>query len=434
MTQGGGLLQLVAQGKQDVFLTGNPQVTWFKMVYRRYTNFSIESQIIPFDNQPDFGRRISVQIPRKGDLLGQLLLEIQLPAIKQSGTNNFLSYVNSVGHALIQEISIEIGEQEIDKQTGEWLEIWSSYTVPEDKRQAFQNMIGKVSGGSSGNTFSRMTENFGPFYLYVPLRFWFCKNPGLFLPLLALQYHPVRINITLRPLNEMFVLDARPAVPCDITAQAASITSMVMYGDYVHLDIEERRRFVSNAHEYLIEQVQYTPSISIDATASTVQVPMEFNHPIRELFWVVQRTKATDVHQWFNYTNLSIDESSTGGLTNLITTALLKLEGFDRFDKRNADYFRLVQPFQYHSVVPFYDFIYSYSFSFRPEEVQPSGSMNASRIDSLTLQLEMNNAIPITVNGTTTANGRGACNIRIYALNHNVLRIVDGFGGLLFRV
>jgi hypothetical protein len=212
---------------------------------------------------------------------------------------------------------------------------------------------------------------------------------------------------------------------------------MVLYGDYIHLDIEERRRFVANAHEYLIEQVQYTPSISVDATASTVQIPMEFNHPIRELFWVVQRTKATDVHQWFNYTSLSIDESSTTGrVQNLITSALLKLDGFDRFDKRNADYFRLVQPFQYHTVVPFDDFIYSYSFSFRPEEVQPSGSMNASRIDALTLQLEMNNAISIknTATNTTTANARGACNVRIYALNHNVLRVVDGFGGLLFRV
>jgi hypothetical protein len=427
MTQGGGLLQLVAQGKQDVFLTGNPQTTWFKMVYRRYTNFSIESQIIPFDNQADFGRKISCLLPRKGDLLGPLLLEITLPALRKAdGTP--LSYTNATGHALIKEISLEIGEQEIDKQTGEWMEMWSNYTITEDKRQGWNNMIGKTTGASQGNAPSNNVGLYGPLTLYIPLRFWFCKNPGLYLPLLALQYHPVRLNITLRSLQEMFVVDTPTVVPCDTSAVAANITSCNMYGDYIHLDVEERRRFVSNAHEYLIEQIQYTNSISIDSTASFVQVPVEFNHPIREMYWVVQRDAAVNAHQWFNYTNLSIGEQSTGAgnsYQNLINTALIKIDGYDRFDIRNAEYFRLVQPYQCHTCIPIDDYIYSYSFCFRPEDVQPNGSMNASRIDNITLQLEMNNTV-------TPARGRSA--VRVYALNHNVLRIVDGFGGLLFRV
>lgn len=427
MTQGGGLLQLIAQGKQDVFLTGNPQVTWFKMVFRRYTNFSIEQQMIPFDNQADFGRRITVLLPRKGDLLGALWLEVQLPALTDASTGRPLSYTNAVGHALIQEVSIEIGEQEIDKQTGEWMELWSNLTVTEDKRQGWNNMIGKTTGVSQGNSPASSVNQYGPLYLYIPLRFWFCKNPGLYLPLLALQYHPIRINITLRPLNQMFVVDNPTATPCDVTANAASITSMVMYGDYVHLDIEERRRFVANAHEYLIEQVQYTPSIPIDSRATTVQASMEFNHPIKELFWVVQRDAAVNAHQWFNYTNLSIGEysSAQNSYQNLISSALLRLEGYDRFDQRLADYFRLVQPYQYHTVIPIDDFIYMYSFSFRPEDVQPSGSMNASRVDNLTLQLNMNALV---------SPARGTGNVRIYALNHNVLRVIDGYGGLLFRV
>ncbi len=397
------------------------------MVYRRYTNFSIESQIIPFDNQADFGRRITVTLPRKGDLLGPLWLEIQLPALRDSVTGAPLSYTNSVAHALIQEVSLEIGEQEIDKQTGEWMELWSNYTVGEDKKQAWNNMIGKVAGGSQGNAPSTTLNLFGPFSLYVPLRFWFCKNPGLYLPLLALQYHPIRVNIKLRPLNEMFVVDVPGTNPCDITAASASITSMNLYGDFVHLDVEERRRFVSNAHDYLIEQVQYTNSLPIDSSSITVQLPMEFNHPIRELFWFIQRDAAVNAHQWFNYSNLAISESTTSvtGLQNPITSALIKLEGMDRFDERTADYFRLVQPYQYHTVVPLDDFVYSYSFCFRPEDTQPSGSMNASRIDTLTLQLTMNNMV---------SPARGKSNARIYALNHNVLRIVDGFGGLLFRI
>jgi hypothetical protein len=428
MTQGGGLLQLVATGKQDVFLTGNPQVTWFKMVYRRYTNFSIEQQIINFDNQADFGRRITCTLPRKGDLLGPLWLEVTLPAIRDSVTGEPLSYTNAVGHALIQEISLEIGEQEIDKQTGEWMEMWSNYTITEDKRQGWNNMIGKTTGTSQGNAPSTSVNQYGPLTLLIPLRFWFCKNPGQFLPLLALQYHPIRINITLRPLQQMFVIDNPTGIiPCDTSALSASIQSFNMYGDYVHLDVEERRRFVSNAHEYLIEQVQYTNSIAIDANATTVQVPMEFNHPLRELYWVVQRNTAINAHQWFNYTNLANGESSTTGnnYQNLITSALIKLDGFDRFDQRTADYFRLIQPYQYHTVIPIDDFVYSYSFAFKPEDMQPSGSMNASRIDNLVLQLTMNN---------TVSPARGSANVRVYTLNHNVLRVVDGFGGLLFRI
>jgi hypothetical protein len=205
---------------------------------------------------------------------------------------------------------------------------------------------------------------------------------------------------------------------------------MNLYGDFVHLDVQERRRFVANSHEYLIEQVQYTV-YPIDSTATTVQVPMEFNHPIRELYWVIQRQMSVNAHQWFNYTNISIGES--GNASNLINTALLRIEGFDRFDTRKADYFRLVQPYQYHTTIPINDFVYSYSFCFRPEDCQPSGSMNASRIDNMTLQLEMANT---TQTATSVYRGpaRGAANVRVYALNHNVLRIVDGFGGLLFRI
>jgi hypothetical protein len=201
---------------------------------------------------------------------------------------------------------------------------------------------------------------------------------------------------------------------------------MTLYGDYVHLDVEERRRFVANSHEYLIEQVQYTQSQSIDAKATTVQLPMEFNHPIRELFWIVHRDASVNANQWFNYTNLAIGETSTQiGFQNLITTAILRLDGYDRFDIRNADYFRLVQPYQFHTVIPVDDYIYSYSFCYRPEDAQPSGSMNASRIDTIMLQLEMN---------TTVSPARGPANARIYAINHNVLRVTDGFGGILFRV
>jgi hypothetical protein len=416
MTGGGGLLQLVARGKQDVFLTGNPQITWFKMVYRRYTNFAIESMPMYFDGTPDFGKRITCLIPRRGDLLGQVILEVTLPQIKLATNQTIASYVNAIGHALIQEISIEIGEQEIDKQTGEWMEIWSNLTTTEETRFGFYDMIGKVDGYVPPTLY-------GPLKLYIPLRFWFCKNPGLHLPLLALQYHPVRINLTLRPLQQLFYSDELVANCDTTTVNPVSITDMQLWGDYVHLDVDERRRFVANSHEYLIEQIQYSPSIGLNASISSYPVRVEFNNPIREFIFVIQKNVMQSYHEWFNYSSLAISEN--GQRTDLLTSAVLQLDGQDRFEERNAGYFRLVQPWQRHTCIPNEDYLYVYSFALRPEDLQPTGSMNASRIDNIIWQLTLNQA---------TNPLRGNCSARVYATNHNVLRVVDGFGGLLFTI
>jgi hypothetical protein len=416
MTGNGGLLQLVALGKQDVFLTGNPQVSWFKFVYRRYTNFAIEAIEMYSDNKPDFGKKVSWLVPRSGDLLGPCILEIELPALYLSSDNSPVSYVNSVGHALIQEISLIIGEQEIDRQTGEFMEIWSNLTTTESQKFGFWDMIGKVDGYSQPTLY-------GPLKLYVPLQFFFNRNPGLYLPLLALQYHPVRINITFRPLQEMFWSPQFAQGCTDVTVKQASITDCTLWGDYVYLDVEERRRFVSVAHEYLIEQVQFTSYISLPAATSQMPVPIEFNHPVRELFWVLQTQTARYNHEWFNFSSLSISE--TGVRTDLLSNAVLQLDGFDRFQVRDAPYFRLVQPWQRHTTIPNDDYIYVYSFAIRPEELQPNGSFNASRIDSIVLQIQTNQ---------TTTPARPNCTIRVYAHNHNVLRVVDGFGGVLFTI
>jgi hypothetical protein len=412
----GGLLQLVATGKQDVFLTGNPQMTWFKMVYRRYTNFAIESQPMYFDGTPDFGKRITCLVPRRGDLLSQVVLEVTLPALQlMDGTP--VSYVNSVGHALIQEITLEIGEQEIDRQSGEWMEIWSNFTTTKDKQTAFNNMIGKVDGYSPPTLF-------GPLKLYIPLRFWFCRNPGLALPLIALQYHPIRINLTIRPLNQLFFSQALTTPLCPtLQVKPASITDLMLWGDYTYLDVEERRRFVSATHEYLIEQIQYTSPIPIAPGATSGSLRFEFNHPIRELFWYVQRDDMARYHEYFNYSSLGTFEIGTR--VDILQDAVLQLDGFDRFQVRDAGYFRLLQPWQYHTVVPEENFLYSYSFALRPEDAQPSGSMNASRMDSMVLQINLN---PVLVNAI------GTLHTRIYGTNHNVLRIADGFGGVLFTI
>lgn len=416
MTGGGGLLQLVAQGKQDVFITGNPQITWFKMVYRRYTNFSIESQSMYFDGDPDFGKRLSCLVPRRGDLLGPVILEVTLPQLYNTD-GSLASYCNSIGHALIEEISVEIGEQEIDKQTGEWMEIWSSLTTTTNQKNGFYDMVGKVDAYT--------TPSFGGMKLYIPLRFWFNRNPGVYLPLIALQYHPVRINVKIRPLQQLFYGTQLIANCTTTQVQNAKITDMRLWGDYVFLDVEERRRFVSSTHEYLIEQIQYTPKISIPSGNTSAIVPIEFNHPCKEFIWVIQRDIMAQYHEWFNFSSLATHE--VGIRVDLLSTASIQLDGQERFDARDAGYFRLVQPWQYHTNIPNDEFIYLYSFSLRPEDQQPSGSLNASRIDNIT----MNAGITPDAN-LSPARGNGT--IRVYAVNHNVLRVVNGFGGVLFTV
>ncbi len=431
MPSGGGLLQLVAQGRQDVYLTGNPQVSFFKLVYRRHTNFAIESMPIYFDGDANFGQRATCIIPRRGDLLGPVFLQIQLPAVTNQTTGEPIPYVNSVGHSLIQEITLEIGEQEIDRQTGEWMEIWTQLSTPAGQTDALNNLIGRVDGYIP-------PDYYGPFTLNVPLQFFFCKNPGSYLPLLALQYHQIRITIKTRTLQELFY-DPQLTTQenCDIHVTAAVPLKMMMYGDYVFLDVEERRKFVSVEHEYLIDQVQYTPLVSIPAGVSQFGVRMEFNHPIKELFWYVQRDIMRSRHEYFNFSSLSVLDAITSGLLrgDNMESAVLQLDGQDRFEERGATYFRLIQPFQRHTRTPVDQFIYCYSFALRPEEAQPSGTLNASRIDSMVLQLRLNNNILGTpdANCDGTAAKRGLSTTRVYGLNYNVLRIVDGFGGLLFK-
>ena len=348
------------------------------------------------------------------------MLEISLPMVVVGDPDT--SWVNGIGHALIEEVTIEIGEKEIDKQTGEWLHVWSSLTTSNSKQTAYYNMVGR-------QTAYTQDAQPGPIKLYIPLRFWFCNNIGMALPLIALQTHPVRLTVKFRDLQQLFYRNSLQS-NCTQTIDQVNITDVTLYGDYIYLDIEERRKFASVKHEYLIEQVQYSPLNSIPANASVANIPLNFNHPIKELIWLVQQTRMSETNEIFNYSSLQLNEA--GRPYDLILDAVIKFDGFDRFKKRDISYFRLVQPYQYHTAVPD-DFIYLYSFSINPEDSQPSGSFNASRLDSLVLTFTMNNTLnntnssmfiaPIVQKDSTCV---------VYAVNYNVLRIVAGMGACLF--
>jgi hypothetical protein len=416
------LLQLVARGRQDAYLTSNPQFTFFKHVYRRYTPFAMESIPIDFDGDTDFGRRITVVIPRYAELLTSLVVEVDLPPLPQPDpANPTIYWVNDTGAALITNVSIEIGEKEIDKHTGEWLNIWGELTVPKNKRDGYDEMMGHW------NVYPPSAiDATQPLQLIIPLRFWFCNTIGAALPLVALQAHPVRIIMHLRPFQEMWwsaALPAPPGQPCP-SINPVSITRFQMFGDYIYLDTEERRRFAAAEHEYLIDQLQISPIQSVPVGVGKINMPLYFNHCCKEFVWVVQETRMAAAREWFNYSSaLQNNGGEPGVITqDLMATALLRLDGNDRFYIRNAPYFRLTQPYQHHTNIPTAPvYIYLYSFSMNPEEEQPSGSLNCSKIDDINMA--------IAFNAAEVSQDRS---VQIYATNYNVLRIIGGLGGLAF--
>jgi hypothetical protein len=279
--------------------------------------------------------------------------------------------------------------------------IWNELSLPYGKRDGYNKMIGYDLALDSAAT-----------TMYIPLEFWFCRNPGLALPLIALQYHEVKVNLEFRPLSEL----NREATTV-ITSKSLGATSL--WVDYIFLDTDERRRFAQLSHEYLIEQLQFTGEESIPSAAVNSSIKMNFNHPVKELVWIVQQdsfVNASGSNQWFNYTNSGVIGDAAA--TNLVSTAKIQLNGHDRFAQRTGDYFNLVQPYQHHENVPTSVGINVYSFALKPEEHQPSGTLNFSRIDSAVLKL-----------GLT---GGTASKCRIYAVNYNVLRVMSGMGGLAY--
>jgi hypothetical protein len=302
---GGGLMQLVAYGAQDIYLTGNPQITFFKVVYRRHTNFSMEAIEQTFNGTADFGKKVTCTISRNGDLIHRVYLQVTLPSVDNGGVSSaFFRWVNYIGLFIIKAVEVEIGGQRIDKQYGDWLNIWNELTQEAGHQAGYDNMVGNtINLTGTGLQGTEATT------LYVPLQFWFCRNPGLSLPLIALQYHEVKINLDFRPKNECYVSTGQSSGGCGGNSGTLdvfcvpSLEAASLYVDYIYLDTDERRRFAQVSHEYLIEQLQFTGD---ESTVNTnVKVKLNFNHPCKELIWVVQRDDVVKLgyNQWNNYTD-----------------------------------------------------------------------------------------------------------------------------------
>ena len=409
----GGLMQLVAYGAQDVYLTGNPEVTFFQAKYKRHTNFAMENIEQTVNGTPANSGRVSVTVARNGDLVGDMYLELVSAAADSKAAC-------WVAERAINNVELSIGGQRVDKHYQKWWRMYSELYLDESKKATW----GKMTTAGATNT------------VYLPLIFFFNRNPGLYLPLIALQYHEVRIDIDLAS---------------DFSTYLDTQTFKV-WANYVYLDTEERRRFAQKGHEYLIEQVQHTGTDTV-TSAGTKQVRLSYNHPVKELVWCFSNV-ATNKNTLWNFTSASNDDDivlqsnplDTADLSNCfvpisavgtplyatgvsteqyteeavgpLDTFKLILNGQDRFKEQKGKYFNQVQPFNHHSGNPAPG-IYSYSFALKPEEHQPTGTCNFSRIDNAQVQVVQKAS-------------NGAVNMHMFATNYNVLRIQSGMGGLAF--
>jgi len=550
-------MQLVAYGAQDVYLTGNPQITLFKVVYRRHTNFSCETIELPIETAKPSGR-VSVQVLRNADLASKSHLRLTTPDLTPSNANfnGKVAWVRRLGHAAVKTVEVQIGGSLIDKHWGVWLDIWYELTHQDNQSRGYDKLVGDVP-----ELTTLESSVAGGYVLMVPLQFWFCRNYGLALPLIALQYHEVRVNIEFERVENLVVYTRGTGSESTPKFNGLSFGSSGILVDYIYLDSEERRRFAQVGHEYLIEQIQLNDN-NLQANSTNQQFTLNFNHPCKELIWAHRcgAFNGANGKLFLGYTNVDaeweasvVDEcarvvaqnmlSNTGagsesvtptdtlwtvgntefsiafdaeeltsidanaapvllgsnnfniaskisaasatvtanggdvtgvvvtsvthtltlddvscpisssvantlngdsdfvnvvqlnnyglrldGKGNMVTEGNIVLNGHDRFDKREGNWFNYLQPGA-HTHTPA-DGVNVYCFGLHPEQHQPTGTMNASRIDSARLVYKVADVL---------ASARSAAFdiytgtvVYIFVTNYNVLRIMSGMGGLAY--
>ena len=433
----GGLIQLAAYGSQDVYLTTTPEITFFKTVYKRYTNFAMESINQTIDGNINFGGNITVVISRNGDLLGDIVLQLKLfdasGYIKDSDQMDYCGWIQGVGNYLVQNTSIEIGGTQIDSQYGKWMDIWSELVLAGSQVNGYGTMVGKNYNEGVYKPYDTSVEPGNR--LFVPLQYWFCRNPGLALPLIALQYHEVRLKISFEKFLNLVVgvkngeyqqMELNPSLPLpSLNAQELKI-----WNTYYFLDTTERRKFAQNAHEYLIEQIQSQTGNSLSTTQENF-IQLNLNHPTKELVFVFNRNNSYAPTNDFSIGQNDVPNGTPNKFAPLYQFKLV-LNGGDRFKERPGEYFRLVQPYDHHTRIP-NNYIYVYSFGLRPEEHQPSGTCNFSRIDSAQLVYIFRNSTGTgSSDGAPQQNYSALPTYTVYAPSYNILRIMGGMGGLAY--
>lgn len=485
-----GLLILVSVGKENIYLSAQPEITFFKIAYKRYTNFSIEPIPQYFKTTPDFGAKCTINLAKNADLLSSMFLYVELPNIQMENfTNNSkFSWVNKIGIALINYIEVEIGGYIIDRHYGDWINIWNELTNRKSTLKSYNKMIGNISELTNYSQTKNST------ILYIPLSFWFCLDTGLALPLIALVHNDIRINVQFNDINKCYNIS--PSYYLTVTnniciyqpgeyfyqnyqnnkiigefvyfdpinqylyynpikgtfivpPNTSTLYNLIGYNsqyimniksgtvivqnndyfkfnkpslinsfilvDYIYLDNYERAKFLNNSHEYLIPVVQTVSDQIIYSMNYGYKLPLI--NPVKLLVWRGLLISNYNNNDYFNYTT----KPYTDNIEDLIIKNLLVVNSINRMDLDSIEYYTYIPRYQYS--LGNENGIYIYSFALNPKEIQPSGSMNFSKIDDAYLQLKLNKIV----------NYQNPISFKCYAVQYNLLRISYGIGGLVFN-
>ena len=503
----GGIMQLIFQGAQDIYLSGNPTMTFFKTVYKRHTQFGTEYITLPFDQIPTFTptqmTKATCKIDRNADLLYDTYLTYDLPAIY---TNNLIPFgwVEELGTRIIQEITIRVDGSQIDSQRGDFMKIFTDLNFNGTKKIQWLRCIGGESymlntGQNLSNDINTQNVAINARRLYIPLLFWYCLNSGLSIPLIALQYNELYIDCTFSPLNELIRIGNPPVSPKQLfgdyqnsdfnisvrnyfLANGFDQTNVFYYFtqnnwksntnllcNYIYLGDDERKMFAQTSHEYLITQVQFNLFQGLKAGPNYLETT--FSHPVKEIIWVLTMDNLDQYNDWYNFTGLqtnrsfqywqsqlkyynlqhfnepllgyikenftqfvnSVKAQSVDKLTqeqtqtyfgdyySIMQSAQPVFNNNDRMEIQEHDFYQNLQIFKYHSGYS-KDGIYVLSFALNPEEFQPSGTQNFSRLDYQEFRVNIFNTYPI----------EQKFNCYMYAINYNVFRIIGGMGSTVF--
>ena len=455
---GGGVIQIAAIGRQNQHLNGNPDMTLFKTVHKRYTNFAEDLEENDFSaGTVGFGQKVSANVSRYGDLVSDIMLEVSLPPIEASSTvldasgnsvadaDKAAYWVNAIGYAIISEVQIEIGGTEVDTLYPEWMFFWEEMTQRPGARLGEQ--IGKFAYSSDVEEdmieFASMART-----LYVPLPFWFNKyfmENGLSIPLIALTYHEIKVKVTFRPLAECccvvyrdtdamhgdFWALAENKIPVNTTSGSTLVSSDMdakLLISYVYLDVEERQAFAAVEHEYLITTTQRQMHAITSAGSASDQIKLYFNHPsnclswfVRPTDWMTNRRRFSVGHQdAFDFSlKKASDVSVWGDVTDPVRMASLSLNGHSRWpDNLPGMFFRQTQPIMKWPNVS-NGYMYIFSFSSQGGVWQPTSTLNMSRIDHVQLELKYGANIPTS-------------DVFVFAESYNLLIVKEGMGGVRY--
>lgn len=407
------LAQMNAYGVQDTFLTDDPVISFWKNKTKPYTNFAKESQHCVWNNSVGFGQRSTAILPRTGELVSSMWLEIDLPDLSAytptPNTASNIKWANAIALVMISSIQLDVGSVRLDRYPGYYANLWSELTEAAEKVEAFNRMVGKFH--DYDNTTSTNSSSAARTY-YVPLLFFPCMTSSLAIPRAALDTQEIRVNLELRNYLDCVRSSMAPVQSLvDATGNPLQVSDVRLYVDFVYLSAPEKNRFTSNQHDILFTSIQDSGQYAVLAGTTTARLQLNaFANLLSELIFVFQPKTAV--------TSNTMTGNDWTACLDAFASVELQVGGTSRDAVRAGQWFWQGECYNAHHRCPKQP-VHCYSFALHPESHQPSGTINASRIGSMSLNVTMKPGMPDGF-------------IIVFARTLNVMLVADGMVSLQF--